>query len=83
MLSESYLLIEQVKIARSVFSGPHSKTVLRNEIFKGYLRDIKLRAWSAFKAVVQGFLGKNKHPNYEILLRELLYSYQVIGDNMS
>ncbi|MGR0202217.1 hypothetical protein, partial [Klebsiella pneumoniae] len=44
---------------------------------------LEKEAWLSLKAVVEGFLGNNKDPNYRILVERLLKTFRNLGCLMS
>jgi hypothetical protein len=75
--------LSDLKIKEGIFVGPDIRKLMRNENFDATLNPVELRAWMAFKAVVRGFLGNNREPNYADLVEELLSAYKALGCNMS
>ena len=51
--------------------------------FEIQMTQVEKEAWLSFKAVIEGFLGNNKSPNYESLVRDMLQKFQNLGCNMS
>lgn len=54
-----------------------------DEFFIQKLNQKELKAWNSFVAVIKGFLGNKKSDNYQLLVTDLLQSYQNLGCRMS
>lgn len=51
--------------------------------FNHYLSEPEKRAWAAVCAVITGFLGNHRDPEYKRIIKEMLDAYQAISVNMS
>ena len=71
------------KIKAGVFDGTQIKMLMKRQSFSSWMTDVEKRAWSAFVAVVKGFLGNTKTANYKDLVETLLDSFYVLGFNMN
>lgn len=67
------------KIKEGIFIGPQIKKLLVDDEFEEYLSRPELKAWQAFRAVVHGFLGNNKSPEYRDLVGDLIEKFRIIG----
>ena len=75
--------MSDAKLNAGVFTGPDIRKLMLDTNFDKMLNPQELRAWLAFKAVVSGFLGNNREPNYVNLVEELLSAYHSLGCSMS
>lgn len=67
------------KIKEGVFDGPQIRKLLRNEEFETLLSSDENAAWNSFRLIVSDFLGNNRNPEYEEIVRNLLKNYAKIG----
>lgn len=65
------------------FTGPQVRDILNNMSFYNQLSKEEKKAFGDFKAVVYGFLGNNKEPNYRELVQKMIRSFGEIKVNMS
>ena len=75
--------VSEAKIKEGIFVGPQIRELMKDDEFDNRLTEVELRAWRAFKTVVNNFLGNVKAENYEALVTELLSAYREMGCNMS
>lgn len=54
-----------------------------SEEFSNLLPEMHLVAWDLIKAVVGGFLGKNRVENYRIIINDMLDAFNTINVRMS
>lgn len=72
-----------MKINAGVFVGPQIRKILFSEEFKHYLTPDQNAAWESFEAVVEGFLGNYRRPDYRQVIAKLLENYHRIGANLT
>jgi len=82
-LREIFSELSEAKIKEGVFNGPQIRKLLKDDVFRSKLNKNELSAWLAFDAVVHGFLGNYRDPNYVQLVENLLCAYQKMGCRMS
>ena len=82
-ISQKFSALSEAKLKAGVFVGPDIRALFRDEEFEHALTPVEKRAWLAFKAVVQNFLGNKKSDDYKCLVEELLESFRVLGSRMS
>lgn len=82
-LKEIYPALSKAKLYAGVLTGPQIRTILRDNKFKDKLNEKESRAWNAFEAVANGFLGNNKDAKYESLVDELFQSHKSHASNLS
>jgi hypothetical protein len=75
--------ISDEKLKAGVFDGPQIRTLMRDTDFEKEMTRDERKAWTAFTAVVNKFLGNTKAANYKSLVNELLSSFKKLGCNMS
>ena len=66
-----------------IFVGPQIREVVKDTEFEELLTLKELRAWEAFKAVCNGFLGRHRAGDYEERIKRLLQRYKDMGCRMS
>jgi hypothetical protein len=71
------------KIKAGIFDGPQIRTFVRDPNFIQSMRDPEAAAWTSFVEVIEGFLGRNKAQNYEVLVNKMLRNFQALGARMS
>lgn len=66
-----------------VLNGPDIRKLMKQKSFSKSLGPESLKAWEALKAVIKHALGKERSPNYETLVNEMIEAYRVIDVHMS
>ena len=66
-----------------IFDGPQIRTLLRDQYFVTTMTVVEARAWKAFSKVFHDFLGNKRADNYIELVKELLFSLQDLGCQIS
>lgn len=51
--------------------------------FDDVLLDDERRAWHLVKEVIKGYLGKNRSPDYQAIVSNMMGAFDKIGVNMS
>ena len=82
-ISQKFSAVSEAKLKAGVSVGPDIRALLRDEKFLSLLTPGEKRAWLAFQAVVENFLGSKKAGNYKDLVEELLESFRLLGSRMS
>lgn len=82
-LKKKFPKISDAKIKEGIFIGPQIRQLILDNNFEAKMDETELSAWSAFKGVCSGLLGNCKQDNYEVLVDELVKSYEHLGCNMS
>jgi hypothetical protein len=80
---QKFHLLSNAKIREGVYTGPDTRSLLRDDVFERIISGGEHRARHAFREVFTGFLGNRRADNYKNLVEELLSSYQKLGCNMS
>lgn len=75
--------IDKGKITAGVFTGPQIRAVFSKDEFKKMLNMDQKNAWTSFQAVVDGFLGGKRDPNYKQLVETMLRNFDKMGCRMS
>jgi len=75
--------LSEAKLKVGIFIGPQIGDLIKDKYFNKLLQGNEKEAWDSFKFVVKGFLGNSRAQNYEVLVNNLLQSYQKLGCNMS
>ena len=75
--------VSDAKLKEGIFVGPDIRKLMADADFEIQMTQVEKEAWLSFKAVIEGFLGNNKSPNYESLVRDMLQKFQNLGCNMS
>lgn len=66
-----------------MFVGPDIRKLMQSEEFSRSLPEQHLIAWDSMKAIFNGFLGKNRAENYNVLVRDLMDAFNTIDVRMS
>lgn len=66
-----------------IFDGPQIRELLKDAKFEDSLESNEIKAWHAFKSIIQNFLGNHRSPDYERIVDELLQSFKALGARMS
>ena len=66
-LRQTFPLFSDAKIRKGVFTGPHNRSLLSDEVFERIIRGDEQRAWHAFREVDSGFLGNRRADYYKDL----------------
>lgn len=82
-LQEIFPQLSTAKITAGVFDGPQIRTLFKNNHFELLLSEEEFEAWSAFKKVVEGFLGNHRASDYKERVDNMLRAYKVMGCRMS
>lgn len=82
-LSYMFPKLTRAKITAGTFVGPQIRKILFSDEFRNYLTADQKAAWDSFQAVVEGFLGKYRSPNYRRLVANLLRNFRKIGANLT
>lgn len=75
--------LSEAKIAQGIFVGPQVRQMLGSRDLEDSMTAVEMRAWNAFRNVVNGFLGNNKAENFIEIIEELTDSYKALGCRMS
>ena len=75
--------LSDAKLKGGIFTGPDIRKMLSSSELEAKMSLVEKRAWQAFRCVVEGFLGKNKMPNYKYLVEDLLAKFCALGCRMS
>lgn len=75
--------LTEAKISGGIFVGPQVRKMLASERLEQTMSGLEMQAWKSFRAVVNGFLGNNKEPNYKELVSNMIKAYQKMGCRMS
>lgn len=84
-LKHAFPHLSDAKIRNGVFVGPQIRKLLAtDEEFVRSMSDLaERRAWWAFSDVCRKLLGKNKAPDYDTVVAEMLGAYDALGVRMS
>lgn len=66
-----------------MLNGPDIRKLIKSQAFNSVLTEDEVRAWDNIQAVINGFLGKHRVDGYEILIRNMLDSFDELGISMS
>ena len=75
------LTIEKLKAG--IFDEHQIRRLMNDANFCNFMNPAELSAWTAFRDVINFFLGKTKAPNYKELVKTLLTSLHQLCANMS
>jgi hypothetical protein len=65
------------------FVGPDIRKLMFDEDFLPTMTEVETEAWIALKTVFTKFLGKNKDPEYVIIVANMVEKFKVLGCVMS
>ena len=82
-LADKFPSITSEKIKAGIFTGPQIRKLMADKTFEESMIETELQAWTAFRNVVENFLGNKKAANYSVLIDEMLESFKLLGCNMS
>jgi hypothetical protein len=82
-LKQNFPHVSDAKIKEGIFVGTQIRELMNSNSFEDALSPAEQTAWKAFKAVSNGFLGRNKAPNFVELIDKLLETFYDLGCNMS
>lgn len=82
-LADKFPSITSEKIKAGIFTGPQIRNLMADKTFEESMIETELQAWTAFRNVVQKFLGNKRAANYSVLIDEMLESFKLLGCNMS
>ena len=71
------------RINSGVFNGPQIRKLLNDNNFINILNLDQRNAWIAFKNLTENFFGNYKSPNYELLVDEMLHSFEKLGCSLT
>lgn len=82
-LEKKFPKVTSEKKKAGIFVGPQIRQLFKDREFENTMNSLEKEAWLSFKAVVEGFLGNKKDPNYRNLVERLLKAFQNLGCLMS
>lgn len=82
-LQDLFPKLSEAKVRAGVFVGPQIRKIIQCKEFSLKLTRVQKAAWNSFIAVVQGFLGNHRAPNYVQRVRNLVKNYCAMGCRMS
>lgn len=75
--------LSEAKIKGGIFVGPQVNAMLKSEKLESVMTKVERAAWCSFRAVVRGFLGNHKDPDYKQLVANLIENFKKLGCRMS
>ncbi|KAI6651197.1 hypothetical protein LOD99_5548 [Oopsacas minuta] len=75
--------LSDAKLKGGIFVSPQITTMLKSRTLEDKMTETEIKAWQAFRDVVNGLLGNNKDPNSGEIVNTLITSYQKMGCRMS
>jgi len=60
--------------SKKVFVGLDTHKLMKNELFRGSLNNVKWHAYDAVITAIENVLGKNQSLDYKVIVAELLDS---------
>lgn len=82
-LGKIFPKVSEDKRAAGVYDGPQIRRLMQTQLFAECMDLPELRAWNQFKSVCDNFLGNYRSPDAEVLVKELISTFEAIGANMS
>ena len=83
LLRDIFPGLTEAKIREGVFVGPDTRKLMKNRVFRDTLNTTERRAFDSMINTVDNFLGKNRSPNYKVIIADLLDSFDAQGVKMS
>ena len=71
--------ISEAKVNGGIFVGPQIRRMLASEKLEGQMTDLERNAWQSFRMIVEGFLGNHRRDDYELVVSNLIESYEKLG----
>lgn len=74
------------KLKQGVLNGPDIRRLIYSihaDIFTNALNQDEKKAWTALKAVIDGFLGKKRSKTFKTDIKQMLKYFERVGVNMS
>ena len=75
--------ISEAKVNGGIFVGLQVRRMLASEELERQMTDLERNAWEAFRMIVDGFLGNHRTDDYEMVVSNLIESYEKLGCRMS
>ena len=82
-LSSRFPRLPEAKLKEGVFVGLSIRKLMKDNNFKNVMNDVERSAWNFFKDVVTKFLGNQKDPDFENIVKNLLCNFKNLGSSMS
>ena len=82
-LSSKFLSLSEAKLKDVVFVGPDIRKLMKDNNFENVMNDVERSAWNSFKDVVTKFLGNQKDPDFENIVKNMLCNFKNLGCSMS
>lgn len=81
-LDSMFPRLSRFKVEEGIFVGPQIRRALHSEEFRNLLTVEQEAAWASFEAVIDGFLGNVRDPNYKQLVGRMLENFHTIESNL-
>jgi len=82
-LGEKLSGLSEAKHKEGVFVGPDIRGLMKDKAFESKIQANKKKAWNAFRYAVLKFLGNQKDPNFNRIVRKMLKRFKVVECSMS
>lgn len=82
-LCSKFPFLSEAKLKEGIFVGPQIRNLMQDEQFENTMTKREKEAWTAFKDVINKFLGNFKDPQYENIVNTMLDKFKQLGCNMS
>ena len=82
-LSSKFPRLPEAKLKEGVFVRPDIRKLIKDNNFENVMNDVERSAWNSFKDVVTKFLGNQKDPDIENIVKNILCFFKNLGCSMS
>ena len=79
----SFTRLSETKLKEGVFVGPDIRKLIKDNNLGNVMNDVERSAWNSFKDVVTKFLGNQKDPDFENIVKNMLCNFKNLGCSMS
>ena len=81
--SSKFPCLFEAKLKEGVFVGPDICKLMKDNNFENVMNDVERSAWNSFKDVGTKFLGNQKNPDFENIVKNMLCNFKNLGCSMS
>ncbi|CAH1114222.1 unnamed protein product [Psylliodes chrysocephalus] len=82
-LCETFPGLSEAKLKEGIFVGPQIRRLMKTNEIEMVMQEDEKEAWTAFKQVINKFLGNYKDPEFESIVENMLDKFKKLGCNMS
>ena len=82
-LSSKFPRLSEAKLKQGVFAGHDIRKLMKDNNFENVMNDVERSAWNSFKDAVTKFLGNQKDPDLENIVKNMLCNFKNLGCSIS